>query len=93
MGVYTLGFKDSAQKELNKLPNWTIQRIMDRLEALKENPYPNGHKKLRNFSISGYPGSWFYRIRIWTYRVIYTIENNQLNILVVKVAHRKDVYE
>ena len=44
MGVYTLGFKDSAQKELNKLSNWTIQRIMDRLEVLKENPYPNGYK-------------------------------------------------
>ena len=50
------------------------------------------HKKLTNFNVANVTGD-LYRIRIGDYRAIYTIEDDILRVLVVKVAHRKEVYE
>ena len=53
--------------------------------ALAGDPRPNGCRKLS--------GSEEYRIRVGDYRVLYEIEDAVLRILVVRVGHRRDVYE
>lgn len=56
------------------------------VEALAEEPYPRGAKKLR-----GHPDIW--RIRIGGWRVVYAVEGERLVVLVLMIAARGDVYE
>jgi mRNA interferase RelE/StbE len=82
---YKLRIKKSAAKELEAIPRKSDRRrIVSRIEALAENPRPNGCKKLS--------GSERYRIRQGSYRVVYAIEDDLLVIYVVKIADRKSVY-
>jgi len=62
------------------------QNIVKHLVELINNPRPNGCKKL-----SGYED--IYRIRVGIYRIVYRIEDDVLYIEVIKIAHRKDVYQ
>jgi mRNA interferase RelE/StbE len=83
--MYQLIIKPSAEKQAAKLPAQTRLRITDALDGLKENPRPRGCVKLKG------EGD-FWRVRVGDYRVVYTIEDDKLVVLVVRVAHRKDVY-
>ena len=62
------------------------QAIRRAIEALAEEPFPRGAKKLR-----GHPGLW--RIRVGGWRVVYTVEDDLLLVLVLMIAARGDVYE
>ena len=53
--------------------------------ALAENPRPSGCVKL-----SGLENLW--RVRVGDYRILYSIEDQQLIVLIVSVAHRREVY-
>ena len=85
MDFYTIEWKRSAVKELKQLPQDAIARIVKAVEQLAQNPYPAGVKKLIGAEHT-------YRIRVGTYRAVYTIEANVLVITVIRVGHRKDVY-
>jgi mRNA interferase RelE/StbE len=77
--------KPTAEKSLDKLPRSIRRRIVDAMKELRNNPRPSGVVKLagdRNF----------WRIRIGSYRVVYEIHDDRLIVLVLRVAHRKDVY-
>jgi mRNA interferase RelE/StbE len=63
-----------------------VQRQLDKkIKSLRENPYPSGSIKLKGEDN-------LYRIVSGWYRIIYTVKNKQLIILVLRVAHRKGVY-
>jgi len=82
---YRLRIKKSAAKELEAISRKADRRrIVSRIEALAENPRPDGCKKLS--------GSERYRIRQGPYRIVYAIEDKQLVVCVVKIADRKSVY-
>ena len=85
MGKYQLKIKKSTEKELATLPYNTILSIKDDIEKLSDNPFPVGHKKLKGFKN-------FYRLRVGSYRIIYSVEHNKLVIEIIKIAHRKDAY-
>ncbi|GIK58825.1 MAG: type II toxin-antitoxin system RelE/ParE family toxin [Chloroflexi bacterium] len=85
MDFYQIEWKHSAQKELRKLPAEMIQKIMEAVDALSENSFPPGCRKL-----AGSDQTW--RIRIGNYRVIYNVFSATLVIEIVRVAHRKDAY-
>jgi len=74
-----------AEKSLDRLPRKQRVRILDALEELRDDPRPPGVKKLK-----GADNLW--RFRVGDYRVVYTIRDDELVVLVVRVAHRKDVY-
>lgn len=83
---YTIQIKNSALKELRKLPeNFSAQVARD-IDALAKNPRPIGHKKLK-----GHDG--LYRIRSGNYRVVYQIQDKVLIVLVVRIGNRKEVYK
>ena len=86
MPQYTVRFKASADKAMRKLPHQIQERIALAVKALREDPRPRGCKKLK-----GADDLW--RIRVGEYRVVYTIRDDELLVLVVRVAHRKDVYD
>ncbi len=84
--IYEIVISEKAAKELRKIPNNYFNSIMQHIKALSINPRPNGYKKL-----TGYDSC--YRIRIGSYRVIYSVENDILTITIIKVGHRQSVYE
>ena len=81
MASYKLVFKVSVAKDLRPIPNKAVARILQRMEALRENPRPTGSEKLS--------GQERYRLRQGVYRIIYEVADETVVVTVVKVAHRK----
>ncbi len=86
MTRYSIEFKQSAKKELAQLPRPIAEKVAERIKALADNPRPDGCKNLSGSTYS-------YRIRINDYRVVYSIIDQCLIIQVIKIGHRKDVYQ
>ena len=84
MAVYKILFKKSVQKDFNSIPKKDLNKILDRIELLREDPRPTGYEKLA--------GQQRYRLRQGGYRILYTIQDDELTLWVVKVGHRKDIY-
>ena len=84
MAGYRIFFKVSVEKDLRKIPQEEIKKILQKIDLLTANPRPPGSEKLT--------GQERYRIRQGQYRILYSIEDNELTIWVVKISHRKDVY-
>ncbi len=85
MANYSLAFKKSVAKDLRKIPNNDVERILECINLLCENPRADGCIKLSNQDR--------YRVRQGNYRIVYEIQDLELIILVVKVAHRSEVYK
>lgn len=83
--MYELIIKPAVEKQMDRLPAKVRQRVVGALEELRDNPRPSGCVKLQ-----GEDDLW--RIRVGQYRVVYTIQDDALIVLVVRVAHRKDIY-
>ena len=81
---YTVLLSRSARKQLERFSGDTEKRILAKLSELESNPRPFGCKKLRNRD------AW--RVRIGDYRVIYEIHDKVLQVIVVTVGHRREVY-
>ncbi len=84
MAEYKIFFKKSVKKDLTAIPKKYLARILKKIESLGNNPRPVGYEKLS--------GQEKYRLRQGTYRIVYSIQDNELTIWVVKVGHRKEVY-
>ncbi len=85
MQKYKVLFKPSADRALQKLPPDMQRRIVGEVAMLAHDPRPAGVVKP-----AGDENLW--RIRIGAYRVVYEIHDHRLIVLVLGVAHRKDVY-
>jgi mRNA interferase RelE/StbE len=83
--AYTVTFKLSALKQLEKLPRAVAERILAKSASLADNPRPAGAVKL-----AGAGNLW--RVRIGDYRVIYVIDDRGQTVDVRIVAHRREVY-
>jgi mRNA interferase RelE/StbE len=83
--MYTVEFVPSVDRALRRLPEAAQRRIVRAVEALSGDSRHRGSVKL-----AGEGNLW--RIRVGQYRVIYTIDDDRLAVLVVRVAHRKDAY-
>ena len=84
MASYRLSIKPSAAKEIEALPKNDRIRVIKRIKGLAENPRPPGSEKLS--------GNDKYRVRQGQYRIVYSVLDQELIVLVVKVAHRREVY-
>ena len=86
MASYRVLIKPSAAREIEAVDQKRDrQRIVARILALAEEPRPVGSEKLAGESDR-------YRIRVGRYRIVYSIADDELFVLVVRVADRKDVY-
>lgn len=86
MDNYAIEIKPSARKELEKLGDSLIARLVSKIEGLSSDPRPTGCKKLR-----GYKDLW--RIRVGDYRVVYVVDDTRKSVSITRIAHRQDVYE
>jgi mRNA interferase RelE/StbE len=84
MAEYKIFFRESVRKDFRRIPQKDGRRILNRIAALAHAPRPPGCEKLS--------GQERYRIRQGRYRIIYSIQDEQLTVWVVKIGHRKDVY-
>ena len=82
--MYEIIFSNEAKKQLFKLEKSIQRRIIAALERIRIRPESYITKLVRD------PG---YKLRVWDYRVIMDIDNNNLLILVIKVGPRRDIYK
>ena len=85
MAKYSLTFKESVAKDLRNIPKKDIKRILKCVVLLCTDPRSEGCIKLS--------GQERYRVRQGVYRIIYEIQETELVIMVVKVAHRSVFYK
>ena len=83
--AFIIQIEDRAEKTLKSLEKQDRVRIKRGIDQLKENPRGNNCKPLK-----GFHGIW--RLRVGDYRVIYSIKDDQLLVLVLEVGHRREVY-
>ncbi len=74
-----------ARRQIESLPLQIRKRVGKAIDSLEKNPRPEGAKKLKGFEE-------LYRLRVGDYRIIYTVEDNELLVIVVNTGHRKDIY-
>jgi mRNA interferase RelE/StbE len=84
MAEYRVYFRVSVEKDLIAIPKSDLKKILQRIKKLSENPRPSGCEKLT--------GQERYRIRQGRYRIVYSIQDRELTVWIVKVSHRKDIY-
>jgi mRNA interferase RelE/StbE len=84
MAEYKIYFKKSVWKDFQSIPKKDLKKIMKVIESLSKDPRPSGCRKLS--------GQERYRLRQGQYRIIYSIQDDEISIWIVKVGHRKDVY-
>jgi mRNA interferase RelE/StbE len=83
---YTVELARSTYSEIRRLPAKVVQRIMEAMQGLQEDPRPPGCKKLAGEFVT-------FRIRVGDYRVIYEIDDAESKVLVSRIRHRKDAYK
>jgi mRNA interferase RelE/StbE len=84
MERYRLVFRKSVAKDLRRLPKKDVSRVLKCVRRLAEDPRGPGSEKLS--------GEERYRVRVGAYRVVYEIKDDALIVVVVTVAHRRDIY-
>ncbi len=84
MASYSLFVKRSAAKELEAVPLKDRRRIVGRIQALAADSRPPGVQKLS--------GAEKYRVRQGDYRILYSIDDTERRVVIVKIGQRGDVY-
>jgi len=82
--AYRIDYDTGVLRSIQRFPKDIQRRIVSRIGMLSDNPRPPGSIKLK--------GEEAYRIRVGDYRIIYTIQDDRLIVLVIDVGHRGDVY-
>lgn len=81
--MYIIEWKEHALQDIEKLEGFISRRIFKKIDELSGNPFSKDIKRLK--------GSDYFRLRVGDYRVIFSIEQNTIQIL--KIGHRKNIYD
>ncbi len=85
---YRVEFTTSAGREIRKLRKSIQPKLMknisERINALAEDPRPPGVEKVEGHDL--------WRVRAGDYRIVYSVEEAMLTVVVVKIGHRREVY-
>ena len=84
MAEYKIYFKKSVWKDFQTIPKKDLNKILRVIESLSKDPRPSSCRKLS--------GQEKYRLRQGRYRIIYSIQDDEVSVWIVKVGHRKDIY-
>jgi len=85
MTNYKIVIKQSVAKDLRPIPNKDVKRILKRIEQLAQDPRSPGSQKLS--------GEEKYRVRQGNYRILYRIEDEIVTVFIVRIGHRRDIYQ
>ncbi|HEY93318.1 MAG TPA: type II toxin-antitoxin system RelE/ParE family toxin [Dehalococcoidia bacterium] len=84
MAEYKIYFRESVEKDFRTIPKKDIIKILRRIESLSSDPRPPGVEKLT--------GQDRYRLRQGNYRIVNSVQDNELSVWIVRIGHCKDVY-
>ena len=84
--TYRVSLAPSAARQLRKFDPQVRRRIQAALELLALEPRPPAATRL-----VGGSGEW--RVRTGDYRIVYEIHDDELLVLVLRIAHRRDIYK
>ncbi len=84
MAKYKISIRKSAVKELGSIPKRNLQKVVKKIQSLSTDPRPQGSQKLSQKEQ--------YRIRQGNYRIVYSVQDDELSIYIVKIGHRKEIY-
>ena len=84
--TYKIEFTKAEEKQLAAVPNTDMKRIAKRIDKLATNPFPVDCKKLEGEDD-------IYRIRQGDYRILYSVFEKKLIVLILKIGHRKEIYK
>lgn len=82
--MYNVAVPHAVAKQIKKLPQQVLKRVFKEIDGLGNNPRPPNNKKLA--------GDNLFRIRVGDYRVIYSIDDTNRYVVIVRVGHRREVY-
>ena len=85
MARYDIEMSATAEKQIRKIPQKDQIAVFRRIQELATEPRPQGSRKLQGYDD-------VYRIRVRNYRILYSVEDKHLIIIILKVGHRRDVY-
>jgi mRNA interferase RelE/StbE len=85
MSDYRIELSATAEKQFRKLPKSAQRRLAITINSLASDPRPRGSRRLQGYED-------VYRVRSGVYRIIYSIMDKRLLIIVLKIGHRKDIY-
>ena len=83
---YEIIFSKTSEKFLDSLDKPTKQRIVEKIRELQTNSGNLDIKKLKSRHI-------LYRLRIGSFRVVYSIKHERLVIYIIAIGPRKDIYQ
>ena len=84
--TYDIQFTNAANKQFKKLSKVVQRQIKPVIDTLANNPRPHGYIELHG-KLKG-----LYRVRSGDYRIIYTVSDQTLLVLVLKIGDRNDIY-
>jgi mRNA interferase RelE/StbE len=85
MATFAIVFTERADRQFRKLERPVQQRLSGAIDGLRTDQRPPGSKRLTD-------AGDLWRIRVGAYRIVYTIVDDRLVVVVVKVGHRRSVY-
>ncbi len=83
---YRVDLRPTVLKKLKSIPKNEAKKISKKIDSLEKNPKPYGYKKIKG-------GENLYRVRAGDYRILYEVHDNALTILVIRIGHRKEIYQ
>jgi mRNA interferase RelE/StbE len=81
---YEIVWSISAAKQMKKLDRSIAKRIYEKVDLLHQNP---------ERYVEGLVNSPYYRLRVGDFRLILDIQSQKLNVLILKVGHRNNIYQ
>lgn len=85
MTRYSIEITPTAERQLKSLDDATKRRVARAMMALASEARPRGSRKLQGYDD-------VFRVRVGAYRILYSINNRQLIIIVLQLGHRRDIY-
>lgn len=85
MSQYRIELRPAVVRALRKLDPQVRHRVQGAIALLAQDPRPPGARALQ--------GRDGLRVRVGEYRIIYTIDDRVLTVVVVRLGHRRDVYD
>jgi mRNA interferase RelE/StbE len=82
--MYRIELRRKAQRSLDKLPKSDFTAIIEAVKNLAESPRPKGVEKIKS------AGLW--RIRYGDYRIVYSIDDDNKIIVILRIGHRREIY-
>ena len=82
---YSIVFKPAVERDLRLLHKSIILRVMERIDRLKDDPFPRQVSKLTG-------AERLYRIRVGAYRIVYEVDTQARQVVIHHIRHRREVY-